>query len=81
MKEDEDCWTYHVNIYFTLLKIVYQDFSFTKGAGLMSNTYVTTKAILFEVLKNESSTVKSAVPIFLLYRSTQDPQSTFIELI
>lgn len=81
VKKDEDCWTYHVNMYFTLLKIFYQDFSFTKGAGLMSNTYVATKAILFEVRKNESSTVKSTVPIFLFYRSTQDPQSTFVELI
>lgn len=47
----------------------------------MSNTCTGTKAILLEVLKNDSSTVKHTVSIFLLYRNTQDPQSTFIELI
>lgn len=81
VRKDEDCWTYHVNMYFTLLKIGYQDFSFNKESRLVSITCTATKAILFEVLKNDSSTVKCTVPIFLLYRNTQDPQSTFIELI
>lgn len=47
----------------------------------MSNICIATKAILFEVLKNDSSIMKSTVSIFLLYRNTQDPKSTFIQLI